>query len=82
MQRQEPEPERDPANERPIWYLEGPFYRYTENVKKLANMRGLSIIDATVTTDRTGAAPEEDLPKVTLKPEYGGPKPTLAKTKA
>lgn len=53
-----------------IWYLELPAYRYNENVQELAKAAGLRIIDANVTSDRTGAAPDEDLPVVTLREEF------------
>lgn len=59
---------------RPVWYLAGPFYQYEEDVKSLAAKHGLRIIDATVTDNRDFAAPQEDLPKVTIKPEFR-PKP-------
>jgi hypothetical protein len=65
---------KDPKYERPIWYLEGPFYRYEQDVKRLAAKHGVRIIDAAVTADRAGAATPEQTPKVTLRPEYR-PKP-------
>lgn len=52
----------------PVWYLAGPFYQYTENVKELAERAGLRIIDATVTADRTDEA--DKVPKVTLRDEF------------
>lgn len=61
---------RDPKNDRPIWYLAGPFYRYAEDVKALASKVGLRIIDAEVTSDRSNAAPAEQLPKLTVLPQY------------
>jgi len=55
------------ANEqKPIWYLPGPNFRYVEDVKALAREAGLRIIDANTTTDRSNAA--ENPPEVTLKP--------------
>lgn len=51
-----------------IWYLEGPFFRYEEDVKELAAKAGVRIIDANVTKDRTGACDKP--PKVTLKAKY------------
>lgn len=60
----------DPKYRKPVWYLAGPFYRYNENVKELAQRAGLRIIDATVTADRSHAADPDKLPTVTLKPEY------------
>lgn len=53
-----------------VWYLSGPFYKYQENVKKLASKAGLRIIDADVTTFRGDATPEDQCPQVTLKPEF------------
>lgn len=50
----------------PVWYLPGPFYQYNEDVKKLAKRAGLRIIDSTLTEDRSYAADESKLPKVTL----------------
>lgn len=52
----------------PIWYLPGPFFRYEQDVKAEAAKAGVRIIDANVTDRRDGAA--ENVPKVTLKPEY------------
>lgn len=59
-------------SKKPIWYLPGPFFRYVEDVKELAAKAGVRIVDANVTASRDGAAPEKDLPSVSLKPEYGG----------
>ena len=60
----------DPKYDRPVWYLPGPFYRYNEDVKRLAAKHGLRIIDADVTPDREGAADPKDLPVVTVNPAY------------
>jgi hypothetical protein len=57
----------DASRKKPVWYLAGPFDQYSENVKKLASERGLRIIDATATDDRSNAADEKSLPRVTLK---------------
>ena len=51
-----------------IWYLPGPFHRYEDDVKAMANKAGLIIIDANVTEDRDGEA--EKPPKAKLKAEY------------
>ena len=48
-----------------IWYLPGPFHQYQEDVKALAKVAGLRIVDASVTESRDGAA--EDVPEVTIK---------------
>ncbi len=58
------------AKDKKIWYLELPAYRYNEDVQELASAAGLRIIDAAVTSDRTDAAPDEDLPVVTLREEF------------
>ncbi|KAA8689570.1 Uncharacterized protein ALO80_00877 [Pseudomonas caricapapayae] len=50
-----------------IWYLAGPFHRYTEDVKSLAKERGLRIVDANATAGREDAA--KDVPDVTVRPE-------------
>lgn len=55
-------------SENNIWYLEGPFHRYEDDLKALAKKSGLRIIDANVTESREGAA--DKAPKVTLKPEF------------
>lgn len=52
----------------PIWYLEGPFFRYEQDVKAEAAKAGVRIIDANVTASRKNEA--KSVPKVTLKPEY------------
>lgn len=57
-------------HENNVWYLAGPFYRYEQDVKKLAKAAGVRIIDANVTKSRKNAANPEDLPSVSLKPEY------------
>lgn len=59
-----------PEQKAPVWYLAGPFYRYEQDVKSLAKKAGVRIIDATVTDDRSNAADDKDLPRVTLKAEY------------
>lgn len=72
-------------SKKPIWYLAGPFYRYAQDVKALAAKAGVRIVDANVTESRKDAAPEKDLPKVDLLPEYGGAekkKETAAEKKA
>lgn len=48
-----------------IWYLPGPFHQYQEDVKALAKVAGLRIVDASVTESRDGAA--DDVPEVTIK---------------
>ncbi|MFL1527840.1 hypothetical protein [Pseudomonas sp. O230] len=48
-----------------IWYLPGPFHRYEDDVKAIANKAGLIIIDANVTESREGEA--DKVPEVTLK---------------
>lgn len=58
-----------------VWYLAGPFYRYEQDVKAEAAKAGVRVIDANVTDDRTDAADEKELPRVTLKPEYRPAKP-------
>lgn len=67
-----------------IWYLAGPMFQYNEDVKALARLAGLKIVDAAVTVDRVNAA--EVVPEVTIKAEYaeramsanGGHIPTTA----
>lgn len=60
-----------PNNEKnPVWYLALPAYQYNEDVNALAEAAGLRIIDANATTDRTGAAPDDLLPQVTLRDEF------------
>ena len=61
---------RDPKNDRPIWYLSGPFYRYAEDVKALTMKNGFRIIDADVTDDRRNAVPADQVPKLTVLPQY------------
>ena len=34
------------ANKAPVWYLPGPFTRYNEDVKALAQKSGVRIVDA------------------------------------
>ncbi|MCY1178850.1 hypothetical protein D9M73_192230 [compost metagenome] len=51
-----------------IWYLEGPFHRYEDDVKAIAKKHGLRIVDASVTESRDGEC--EKPPKVKLKAEY------------
>lgn len=53
-----------------IWYIALPAYQYNENIQELAAAAGLRIIDASVTDDRTDAAPDKDLPVVTLREEF------------
>jgi hypothetical protein len=48
-----------------IWYLPGPFHRYEDDVKAIANKAGLRIVDANVTESRDGEC--EKPPKVNLK---------------
>ena len=48
-----------------IWYLPGPFHRYSEDIKALAKASGLRIVDASVTESREDAA--DDVPDVTIK---------------
>ncbi|MEQ3620565.1 MAG: hypothetical protein ABNH42_04400 [Marinobacter sp.] len=57
------------ANKAPVWYLPGPFTRYNEDVKALAQKSGVRIVDARFVPEngRKDAAPEKDLPKVTEK---------------
>jgi hypothetical protein len=57
------------ANKAPVWYLPGPFTRYNEDVKSLAQKSGVRIVDARFVPEngRKDAAPEKDLPKVTEK---------------
>jgi regulator of replication initiation timing len=50
-----------------IWYLEGPFHQYQEDVKALAKERGLRIVDANMTDSREDEA--VDVPEVTTRPE-------------
>ena len=67
-----------------IWYLAGPMFQYNEDVKALARLAGLKIVDAAVAVDRVNAA--EVVPEVTIKAEYaertmsanGGHIPTTA----
>lgn len=61
-----------------IWYLAGPYFRYVENVKKLAKAHNLKIVDANVTEGRNFAV---EGPAVTFKPEYAAsatPAPSFA----
>lgn len=58
----------DAKYDRPVWYLSLPAFKYVEDVKKLARDNGLRIIDANVTSDRTGECKEP--PAVTLRPEF------------
>lgn len=60
---------------KPVWYLALPVYLYNEDVNALAEAAGLRIIDANVTDDRTGAAPDELLPQVTLRDADPGEAP-------
>jgi hypothetical protein len=57
------------ANKAPVWYLPGPFTRYNEDVKSLAQKSGVRIVDDRFVPEdgRKDAAPEKDLPKVTEK---------------
>jgi len=48
-----------------IWYLEGPFHRYEDDVKAIAKKHGLRIVDASVSESREGEC--EKPPKVKLK---------------
>lgn len=68
------------ANKAPVWYLPGPFTRYNEDVKALAQKSGVRIVDARFVPEdrRKDAAPEKDLPKVTEK----GKKATAKKAPA
>lgn len=68
------------ANKAPVWYLPGPFTRYNEDVKGLAQKSGVRIVDARFVPEdgRKDAAPEKDLPKVTEK----GKKATTKKAPA
>ncbi|WP_288075687.1 hypothetical protein [Pseudomonas sp.] len=50
-----------------IWYLQGPFHQYQEDVKALAKEHGLVIVDANATSSREGEA--RDVPEVTMRPE-------------
>ncbi len=50
-----------------IWYLEGPFHQYQEDIKALAKEHGLVIVDANALESRKGAA--KDVPEVTIRPE-------------
>ncbi len=50
-----------------IWYLQGPFHQYQEDVKALAKEHGLVIVDANATASREGEA--RDVPEVTMRPE-------------
>lgn len=52
----------------PVWYLEGPFFRYEQDVKAEAAKAGVRIIDARATSERKDEA--KNVPKVTLKAEY------------
>jgi hypothetical protein len=52
-----------------VWYLQGPFTRYNENVKELAEKNGIRIIDSRFTDSKKDAA--EETPKVTEKPKGG-----------
>jgi hypothetical protein len=65
-----------------IWLLEGPYFRYKEDVAKLAQENNLRIIDsrlASVNDYKYGVvANSKDCPKVALKPEY---KPAKKATK-
>lgn len=56
------------GDDRAIWYVPGPFYQYKEDVKELAREKGLIIIDANQTEDRTNRA--VNVPVLSLKPEY------------
>jgi hypothetical protein len=69
----------DPSRSMPIWYLAGPFYQYEQDVKALARKAGVRIIDANVTASRDNAAPDDQLPTVTIKPQY---KPLTAQERA
>ena len=50
------------ANKAPVWYLPGPFTRYNEDVKALAQKSGVRIVDARFVPEdgRKDAAPEKD----------------------
>ncbi|MDO8065562.1 hypothetical protein [Janthinobacterium sp. SUN206] len=74
--------ENVPAN---IWYLPGPMFQYSEDVKALARQAGLKIIDANMVVGRANAA--ENVPEVTIKAEYidqgaGERMPTMAELTA
>jgi hypothetical protein len=72
------------VSKKPIWYLEGPFYRYAGDVKAAAAKAGVRIVDSRFAPEnRPNAAPEKDLPKVSLLPEYApAKKETAAERKA
>lgn len=54
-------------DERALWFVEFPTYRYNEDVKKLARQNDLKIIDA---KHQAGRDQCKDAPKLTLKKEY------------
>ena len=57
--------------EKDVWFLEGPFHRYEQDVKKEARKAGLRIIDSRFASEgmkkALGAA---KVPKADLKAEF------------
>ena len=55
------------ANEKKVWYVEFPTYRYKEDVKDIARMKRLMVVNAKYKGDDAQVA---NAPKLTLLPEY------------
>ena len=58
------------TDKRQVWYVEFPSYRYNEDIKDLARMNNLRILDIRFQGDNKQCA---KAPKLSLKAEY---KPT------
>lgn len=57
-------------DDRKVWLVEHPTWRYVEDVKALARKAGLVVIDAAVASDADRAAATTDAPKLTLRDEF------------
>ena len=55
------------VNEKKVWYVEFPTYRYKEDVKDIARIERLVIVDAKYQGDESQVA---NAPKLTLLPKY------------
>lgn len=53
------------ANKAPVWYLDGPFTRYNEDVKELAQKAAVRIIDGRFVPEKDRKDAAKDVPKVT-----------------
>lgn len=60
------------STSRKFWLVEGPFYRYNEDVKALAVDAGLRLIDSRYANDGVDRDKDavKDGPKLTLRPEF------------